>query len=1263
MQNPRILDSLAAKELNTLSILHAPEGADLFGLNENQRMAIEPDLSYSWLPPTSSTPSTMEEVDLANFTPTDLMSGPKAVKSSVPMDTIQLQEETFILTPVTQPFQIQLCVDQEYGDSGGGAEVGGDQSHAQQQSFSHLQEPLNDPMLPVNSKNNIEARKSIPGVINKSSGYSYLGSHFSPVSVHSLADSGVGSISETVSENTSERILNNAPATPNYLDIDFDQIVEDVDDMFQICLQSTFFTYTSKNPEELAHDLAKSLVEKALESERRKYLENELDANLDDIFENWAEIAANRGMESILNDLIGGAVNEMATSIFHTYNGDFVKFKDAANSTEKSKKYIPYDDALQEELDVLVSDILAESDENCLVSKKYGLYQIGGPSRVYDFRVPSSKQKVDEKAFMTRWKGYTSHVCTDECNRNRRIFITAKMRREAERKRRNRAGILLQERKIKGVPEPSDSIEVKELNVPENIFPKEGIPILKKNGRGRPRKYPRVEDFRRWFVAQEEKKKKNSQKKLGNAEEKDKSIDSKTKISYPSPSAEIVRIDNIVKKRPRGRPPKYQVSVQDNEPDNLKIKLSRKRPSRSTYSKVNYVDCDSSDEGYSESVKESFQDDKVYRKTYKRPAKRRRTTRTSKKSIPSSSPTVESSRASPECVFECLESAIKTATDNYNNSITVSPVPSKEEPEAISKDLVLPKSSSNVGKEHDSEESSNISEAVTASELPKESSPALSLPILESQTESFVYEKPETQDTISSVVLDENLTSVDNNVSISPESCATLTYSHSPSITKVSESSSQATCDPSASHYVIIQEVNSLVNNIFKPKMSETGMQTSGDYMDQSTNSTVSIGFQTMPREKNSSVLVSKSIQTNISVETNTERPSHIFQSNCSTQSISTSTDISVCTNTNELLHTMHLTGDSEILGHFVNSRAAGENKPKDVLCNSLIGGSKALDVSCTDKVDSEVREEHPQPSTNETTHEYDLTRSVNSDSDEAITIRELSNNSDEPDSIKTYSRKVLHSSPPSPSMDSFETKIVSESSTSSSSSSDSEQLLGMTTSSFDIVPLNPEMVNLDINEKDLTPSSSENFEKSLSMNEALKDDDEEEKSSTDIREPRSTSLILDDQSSIDPFYPSPSKSQKTKLEGDDDSSSQLALFPKVVLKRLRPEVIDSWCNRLPHFLKGSSSNGQKIEKKGGDGWNNELLVSLTIDCFKDEIYSTGESRVQSPTINTKKLSFFREDVDDSVVPHIPDEDILQASKSLPVYASIKKKKQKRNHT
>ncbi|XP_071743556.1 uncharacterized protein [Lepeophtheirus salmonis] len=804
------------------------------------------------------------------------------------------------------------------------------------------------------------------------------------------------------------------------------------------------------------------------------------------------------------------------------------------------------------------------------------------------------------------------------------------------------------------------------------------------------------------LLLKRKRRKKNSQKKLGNAEEKDKSIDSKTKISYPSPSAEIVRIDNIVKKRPRGRPPKYQVSVQDNEPDNLKIKLSRKRPSRSTYSKVNYVDCDSSDEGYSESVKESFQDDKVYRKTYKRPAKRRRTTRTSKKAIPSSSPTVESSRASPECVFECLESAIKTATDNYNNSIIVSPVPSKEEPEAISKDLVLPKSSSNVGKEHDSEESSNISEAVTASELPKESSPALSLPILESQTESFVYEKPETQDTISSVVLDENLTSVDNNVSISPESCATLTYSHSPSITKVSESSSQATCDPSASHYVIIQEVNSLVNNIFKPKMSETGMQTSGDYMDQSTNSTVSIGFQTMPREKNSSVLVSKSIQTNISVETNTERPSHIFQSNCSTQSISTSTDISVCTNTNELLHTMHLTGDSEILGHFVNSRAAGENKPKDVLCNSLIGGSKALDVSCTDKVDSEVRgsnilsyivpktvnnstatpcspspmeeseplqpfhlpqEEHPQPSTNETTHEYDLTRSVNSDSDEAITIRELSNNSDEPDSIKTYSRKVLHSSPPSPSMDSFETKIVSESSTSSSSSSDSEQLLGMTTSSFDIVPLNPEMVNLDINEKDLTPSSSENFEKSLSMNEALKDDDEEEKSSTDIREPRSTSLILDDQSSIDPFYPSPSKSQKTKLEGDDDSSSQLALFPKVVLKRLSPEVIDSWCNRLPHFLKGSSSNGQKIEKKGGDGWNNELLVSLTIDCFKDEIYSTGESRVQSPTINTKKLSFFREDVDDSVVPHIPDEDILQASKSLPVYASIKKKKQKRNHT
>ncbi|CAB4060319.1 unnamed protein product [Lepeophtheirus salmonis] len=173
----------------------------------------------------------------------------------------------------------------------------------------------------------------------------------------------------------------------------------------EICPLEYISSYTSKNPEELAHDRAKSLVEKGLESEREQLLKNDLNDNFHKITENLADAIA----------------------------------------------------------------------AGWSLSCRY-------------FKVPSSKHKGDEKPF---------------------IDSVGRASGGWKRKLRQRAGnpfVELNQKRIQlsmyRLFSPKGELKGK----PETLGPKG-------NGRGRPRKYPLVENFRRGFDAQEENKKNITRKK------------------------------------------------------------------------------------------------------------------------------------------------------------------------------------------------------------------------------------------------------------------------------------------------------------------------------------------------------------------------------------------------------------------------------------------------------------------------------------------------------------------------------------------------------------------------------------------------------------------------------------------------------------------------------------------------------------------------------------------------------------------------------
>ena len=315
--------------------------------------------------------------------------------------------------------------------------------------------------------------------------------------------------------------------------------------------------FSSKDTQDIAEEIARSLVEKALEQDRKKAIRNrqEHQQTTEDqyLIDNYIEVAANRALEAVVNILLDESVSDVSNQVIHGCSGQLSLLKTAPPAETGST-------LLADELaDLCTEFIVTLPERDTPVS--FGLYRPLESRMVSDEDYLIQNQTEDSNGNPARWRG-SQHLCTSECEmavenkmivnnvrrpdkikskitttakpkqqKHQTSFVTAKKRREEERRKRNSAGLLLSslkrkvyhcrcvdcqaERRAQGMPEPSTSIELKDVELP----PQRGrITIPKPKGRGRPRIYPRVEDL--WIANAEQNdtqlkldKKKNSLKK------------------------------------------------------------------------------------------------------------------------------------------------------------------------------------------------------------------------------------------------------------------------------------------------------------------------------------------------------------------------------------------------------------------------------------------------------------------------------------------------------------------------------------------------------------------------------------------------------------------------------------------------------------------------------------------------------------------------------------------------------------------------------
>ena len=333
----------------------------------------------------------------------------------------------------------------------------------------------------------------------------------------------------------------------------------------------------NRSSQDVANEIARSLVDKALENDRRKLMRGRGRLSGDKLFqeeelvvENYVEVSVNRTFEFLVTELLDKQVNDVANTLYYGCGGNVSELL----RTEK----ITGVDYLQSEMESVVKLLTAHPTSGTALS--FGLHRAEEfRTTCDDYALSEVDDELNEQMRELtksgeRWRG-SGHACSEVCVQRRKEREAAEeeeaeRRREAaaratkqalppakkedERRKRNSLGILLsslqekvyhcrcvdcqEERRAEGKPEPEVSIEVKELEMPE--VPEDvRIVIPRTKKRGRPRIFPRLEDLLQH----------------GRTAAADNGSGEKQMLPPPSPPPK--RAATV--KRPRGRPRKYQV--------------------------------------------------------------------------------------------------------------------------------------------------------------------------------------------------------------------------------------------------------------------------------------------------------------------------------------------------------------------------------------------------------------------------------------------------------------------------------------------------------------------------------------------------------------------------------------------------------------------------------------------------------------------------------------------------------------------------------
>jgi hypothetical protein len=369
---------------------------------------------------------------------------------------------------------------------------------------------------------------------------------------YTIAVAAAAGGSRTYSESSSF-----SPGTVHEYDMELEQIVDDVDDMYreqQLQCSSQTSTaiknelikksaqngsilsqYLCRSTQDIADEIAKSLVDRALESDRKKVVrergrlsEERERVEEEAVAANFVEVSVNRTVEAIVGEIIDEQVNDIANLLFYGCGSNLANMAASGfrNGTE----------VLQATLDGVIGEITETPN------KTFGLY------RCSEFRTKSTDEYLvnnsdnDELVkelthCSERWRG-SRHVCDNACafvmqrrHIRQQVAATRELneagvmalvdlvkadaekpppKKEDERRKRNSLGILMSslrkkvyhcrcvdcqaERKAEGKPEPEAPIEIKEMEMPE-VPDNMQIVIPRSKKRGRPRIFPRLEDL------------------------------------------------------------------------------------------------------------------------------------------------------------------------------------------------------------------------------------------------------------------------------------------------------------------------------------------------------------------------------------------------------------------------------------------------------------------------------------------------------------------------------------------------------------------------------------------------------------------------------------------------------------------------------------------------------------------------------------------------------------------------------------------------
>ena len=398
-----------------------------------------------------------------------------------------------------------------------------------------------------------------------------------------------------------------------YDDMELEQIVDDVDDMYREQSSRSRFDLSNvagnsfkthdlirrntvainssnggilshllnRSSQDIAEEIARSLVDKALESDRKKLvrgryrlLGDKATQEQELIVENYIEVSMSRAMETTLNEIVDGQVNDIANIVYYGCGGDVSQLASIANKTS--------DNYLQLEMRSIMAYLVPES-ATVGTTISFGLHRSDEFKTINDdYTLNDADEELDEQMRELtnsgeRWRG-SRHMCNEICLQKRRErgeaaaaaekkLLPSKQasshqtKKEDERRKRNSLGILLsslqkkvyhcrcvdcqEQRRVEGKPEPEVSIEVKEVEIPD--VPEDvQIVIPRTKKRGRPRIFPRLEDL---FL--------HGRGRLPDGE---------AQMPPPPPPPEsqpqisLAAAAAVTAKRPRGRPRKYKIN-------------------------------------------------------------------------------------------------------------------------------------------------------------------------------------------------------------------------------------------------------------------------------------------------------------------------------------------------------------------------------------------------------------------------------------------------------------------------------------------------------------------------------------------------------------------------------------------------------------------------------------------------------------------------------------------------------------------------------